>query len=161
MNVNLKNAGNDSLVHLVVRMTSDEYKALRTYMHTKDGEFIWFPYGSFLAPRGRGWYRVVAHQDKRGCDKVDEALKIIQRFMRDEEKKVEEQIKVLAPVMIDPTLRPCAFSTSQSKGDWSYIGDPGIKAPNSVPTPPQVLPPASPQRLQALAAKFARPQSSK
>lgn len=160
MNFNLKNAGNDDLAHIVVRMNAAEYQALRNYMHSKDGEFVWFPYGAFLAPRGRGWYRVSAHQPKRAADKVAFALTVLKRFLRDEEDKIVHQIKRLVPVMMDPDLKVTSFSNAHSEGEWGYLGSPHL-APKPAPQPQQAMQPASPQRLQMLAAKFARNQPSK
>jgi len=151
--LNLKCAKDDVTIHAVVRMNQKEYLALRKFMHCVDNSSstIWFPQGVALVKRGYGWYHLSAQTPMRAIEKMAFAQKVIRRFLKNEEAKVDEALKFLAPVMIDGSMRAVAYSTELQPNGFSYLGN-----PPSVPTsvPPQA---AQLSQLQALVAKFARP----
>jgi len=139
MQINLKNGSNNDTVYATVRMNKEEYVALREYMHTKEGADIGFPYGSVIVKHGYGWYRLLPLTAQRGIDKVLFAIKVLRRFIKDQEAKLAEEIKRYVPLMLDPALKIATFSTAHSEGEFGYLG---------TPQPPQ---PASSEVLQRLA----------
>lgn len=148
LSITLRNQFDDEMVHAVVRMDATTHAALKKYMHCKDGVVIRFPYGVKLCSRGRGWYRVDASNATRGVEKLQFAMKLIRRFMKDEENKVDEEIKRLAPLLLNPGLRIISFSNAHSEGEYGYMG---TAAQN------QSTAAVSTSKLNALVSKFQRP----
>lgn len=141
MKTQLKYAGNDDMVHAVIRMNEAEYKRLKTYMHCETKEHITFPYGAYITVRGRGWYRLVSNNDVRAAEKVQFAVTCIKRFLAEEEAATVESLKLLMPSVLTNT-KLAAFSNYHSDRDLTYLGD---------RQPPK---PASQHALQRLAQKF-------
>ncbi len=151
--LNLKDFKKDAAIHAVIRMNQAEYLALRKYMHCADGSgsTIWFPQGVSLVKRGYGWYRLSAQTPMRAIEKMAFAQKVIRRFLKDEESKVDEALKFLAPVMIDASMRAVSYSTEIRPNGFGYLGNMAHARPVMQPRPAQL------NQLQALAAKFSRP----
>ncbi len=139
----LKNRNDADTVHAVVRMDERHRLALKQFMHCKDEIAIRFPHGVALFSRGRGWYRLEASNSLRAQEKVEFALKLIRRFVLDEERKTTEELKRLVPTLINPGLKVATFSNAHSAGEYGYLG---AAAPAR---------PATPNKLAALVAKFA------
>lgn len=151
--LNLKNVKDDATIHAVVRMNQAEYLALRKFMHCAEGSgsTIWFPQGVALVKRGYGWYHLSAQKPMRAIEKLAFAQKIIRRFLKDEETKVDEALKFLAPVMIDASMRAVSYSTEIRPNGFGYLGNAPQARHNMLPQAAQL------SQLQALAAKFSRP----
>lgn len=148
--LNLKNAKDENTIHAVVRMNRQEYAALRAFMHTKDGDTaIEFPYGVQLTKRGYGWYLLKASHPRRALEKMAFAQKIIRRYLKEEEAKIDEALKFLAPTMMNPTVRAVSYSNAENVQAFGYLGMPNRESkPEPIPAPMH--------RLQALANKFSR-----
>lgn len=146
--IRIRNTFDNDTVHGVVRMDSKTHRALKEFMHCKDPLFIRFPHGVKLAYRGRGWYRVEASNSLRGVEKVEFAMKAIRAFIRDDEKKVEEAIKQMVPIMRDADLKIVSFSNAHSEGEFGYMGLARDK--------PQTHTPVPSSKLNALVSKFQR-----
>jgi hypothetical protein len=144
----IHNAFDNEMVYAVVRMDHKTHKALKEFMHCDDKVVIRFKHGVKLCYRGYGWYRLEASNSHRAVEKVEFALKLIRRFMRDEEAKTNEALKLLAPTIKDPDLKLVSFSNAHSEGEYGYMG-----IVSDVPPPP-----VSTSKLNALVAKFQRPQ---
>lgn len=142
--LNLKNATDDNTICATIRMDQKTYQAMRAFMHvSKDsGSTIWFPYGVSLVKRGYGWYHLSAQSNNRAIEKMAFAKKIIRRFLKDEEDKVDEALKFLAPMMMDQAMHAVSFSQETEKPAFGYLGT------------SQPAKPASPQSLQRLASRF-------
>jgi len=126
--------------HVVLRMNQKTYLALHKYMHAKEGEQIRFPYGTFIAKRGFGWYRLHATTDKRMTEKLEFAITCIKRFLKEEEDKIDAELKKWAPMMVNPNMQITSYSSEQ----FGYLGMPQAKEPDK----PAVT------ALHALATKF-------
>jgi hypothetical protein len=142
----LRNQLDEDTVHAVVRCDQNTYKALKEFMHCDAEVGIRFPHGVRLLPRGRGWYRLEASNSFRAREKVEFAMKAMRRFQRELELSIEEDLRRFAPVMKDPDLKIVSFSNAHSEGEYGYMGVPQHK-------------PASQHKLNALVAKFGRPQN--
>lgn len=146
LQIRLRNQLDEDMVHAVVRCDHATYQALKEFMHCTAEVGIRFPHGVRLLPRGRGWYRLEASNSHRAWEKVEFAVKAMKRFLKDQEQRTEEAIKLFAPVMRDPDLKIVSFSNAHSQGEYGYAGVPRSK-------------PASQHKLNALVAKFGRPQN--
>jgi len=144
LTIRLRNQFDNDTVHAVVRADAKSHAALKKFMHCKDEIAIRFPMGVKMCSRGRGWYRIDASNEHRAVEKLMFAVKLVKRFLKEEEEAVEAQIKLLAPIMRDPGLRIVSFSNAHSEGEYGYMG---------APTPPA---PPSANKLNALVAKFQR-----
>lgn len=144
MKINFNNQFDEQTIHAKLRMNKREYQALREYMHTRPNSNIEFPYGTQIIKRGYGWYHLASKNSKAAIRKMQFALSVIKRFLQEEEERVEEEIKKLAPIMLNINLKVVAFSEAHGPGEFTYAGP---------QLPPQ---PASTNQLQRLAAKFAR-----
>lgn len=144
--VQIKRELNAEMIHAVVRMDEKTHKLLKTYMHCKDGIAIRFPQRTALFSRGRGWYRLECANEKVAIQSILFAVKTIRRFIADQEREVEEQIKLLAPIMKNPDLRVVSFSNAHSEGEFGYMGI-AKQRPNTTA-------PASSHQLARLAQKF-------
>lgn len=120
MKYSLKNNGDDEMVYATLRMTQKEFKDLYNYMHCK-GEQILFPYGAHVTVRGRGWYRIVKDSAYRASDAINFAIKAIRRFLKEEEEKVEEALRLLMPAVLSNT-QLSAYSNFHSAADLTYLG---------------------------------------
>lgn len=149
LTIRLHNQLDDEMIHAVVRMDGATHALLKKFMHCNDEVVIRFPYGVKLCSRGRGWYRVDASNATRGIEKLQFAVKLIRRFLKEEENKVDEEIKRLAPLIRNPDLRVISFSNAHSEGEYGYM--------DTAPERPAL--PVSTSKLNALAAKFQRPQN--
>ncbi len=139
----IKRHFNAEMIHAVVRADAQAIKALKEYMHCRRDIGIGFPGSVILHSRGRGWYRLECSASMDQIRKIEFAVKVMRRFWQDEERKTEEQIKMLSPLMHDPNLRVAAFSNAHSAGEFQYIGR---------STQDQQKP--APHRLAQLANKF-------
>lgn len=143
MKITIKSQDDAEMIHAVIRMTAKEYAELHTYMHSKIGDAISFPYGSYITKRGRGWYRLIPGNSTRAIEKILFAVKVINRFLKEQEAKYLEEFKAFIPCMKDEALRITSFSD----GKFGYT---------SPPMPTADKRPASQVALQALAAKFSK-----
>jgi hypothetical protein len=141
--ISLKNRNDADTVCAVVRMDARHHAALKQFMHCKDEIAIRFPHGVSLFKRGRGWYRLEASNALRAQEKVEFAVKLIRRFLIDEERKTTEELKRLIPTVLNPGLKVATFSNAHSEGEFGYLGTPGPVVP------------ASKHKLAALVARFA------
>lgn len=146
LHTRIRNQFDEDMVHAVVRCDQATYQALKQFMHCTAEVGICFPHGVRLLPRGRGWYRLEASNSFRAVEKLEFALKAVKRFQREQEHHIDEAIKRFAPVMKDPDLKIVSFSNAHSEGEYGYMGRPHHK-------------PASQNKLNALVAKFGRPQN--
>ena len=143
----IHNGFDNEMIYVVVRMDQKTHAALKQFMHCKDKLAIRFPHGVKLMTRGRGWYRMDASNEHRGVEKIMFAMKAIRRFIKDEEAKVDEELKRMAPILRDPNLKIVSFSNAHSEGEYGYMGI-------AIQQKPQ---PVSTNKLNALVAKFQRP----
>lgn len=146
LHTRLRNQLDEDTVHATVRCDQQTYNALKQFMHCDALIGIRFPHGVRLLPRGRGWYRLEASNSFRAREKLEFALKAVKRFQREQELHTEAELRRFAPVMKDPDLRIVSFSNAHSEGEYGYMGVPHTK-------------PASQSKLNALVAKFGRPQN--
>ena len=146
LHIRLRNQLDEDTVHAVVRCDQQTFKALKGFMHCNDLIGIRFPHGVRLLPRGRGWYRLEASNSHRAIEKLEFAMKTVKRFLREQEIRTDEAIRLFAPVMKDPDLKIVSFSNAHSAGEYGYMGVANHK-------------PASQNKLNALVAKFGRPQN--
>lgn len=141
----LKSQFNQDLIHAVARIDERHHRALKRYMHCRDEIAIRFPGNVALFSRGRGWYRLECTGNNLNAEqRMAYVLKVIRRFMLDEERKTSEQIKLLMPTAINPGLRIATFSNAHSEGEYGYLGH-AVEKPKL---------PAAQHRLAALANKF-------
>jgi hypothetical protein len=127
-----------------LRMNKAEYIALREYMHTADEENVKFPYGVQIIKRGFGWYFMAPEGNNRKEDKMTFALKVLRRFIKDEEEKIEDEIKKLMPTVLSSVdLRVAAFTGNE----FSYVSE-RHAATTATPAPIH--------KLQQLAAHFSK-----
>lgn len=146
--ITLKSQFNQDLAHAVARIDGGHHKRLKSYMHCRDEIGICFPGNVKLLSRGRGWYRLECMGHNHNAEqRLQFAMKIIRRFLIDDEKRINEELKLMAPMMKDPGLRVASFSNAHSEGEYGYIG----RSTKTEQSYPQV---ASAHRLQALARKF-------
>ena len=117
-------------------------------MHAKDGENIKFPYGVSLAKRGFGWYRLLPAKRNRSVDKINFAVTVLKRFLKEEEAKTDEELKRLVPLMLNPGMQVTSFSA----GEFGYLGMPKLAEPAA---------PAAPNKLQMLVSKFSSNKGAK
>lgn len=152
LQINLKNKDDADTIHAVIRMDGKTYAALRLYMKPLDrgDHAIHFSYGVSIVWRGRGWYRMECSGPARALDKLTFAIKVVKRFLADAERKTDEEIKRLRPIMMNPGLVLASFSNMHSEADWGFIGKPS----------PQVKVPPTQNKLNALVAKFQRSQKA-
>lgn len=140
MQVNIKNSG----TYATIRMTQEEYKELRVYMHTEEHKQISFPYGAFIATRGRGWYRITSANFKRVVDKIQFAVRTVRQFIKERLIEIAKTSR-----MTNRGLKAVAYSSkTHSSGDWTHI----------IPSLPPTR--ASETQLLQLAARFSK-QASK
>ena len=144
----VRNGFDNEMIYVVIRMDEKTHANLKRFMHCTDKLAIRVPHGVKIMPRGRGWYRMEASNEFRGVEKIMFAMKAIKAFERDEEKKVDEELKRMAPIMRNPGLKIVSFSNAHSEGEYGYMGI----VENKPASPP------SPSKLNALVAKFSRPQ---
>lgn len=141
----LKSQFNQDLIHAVVRADARHIKALKQHMHCRDTIAIRFPGNVALFSRGRGWYRLECTGNNLNAEqRMAFVMKIIRRFLKDEEQATVEQLKLLMPTVLTPGLRVNSFSNAHSTGEFGYLGR-VVERPAT---------PVSPNRLQALANKF-------
>lgn len=145
LQIRLRNQLDEDTVHAVVRCDQVTYRALKEFMHCDAEVGIRFPHGVRLLPRGRGWYRLEASNSFRAIEKLEFALKAVKRFKREQELYIEDAIRRFAPVMKDPDLKIVSFSNAHSEGEYGYMGVAQRR-------------PATQHKLNALVAKFGRPQ---
>lgn len=150
LSIRLHNQNDDEMIYAVVRMDGATHALLKKFMHCTDQIAIRFPHGVKLCSRGRGWYRLDASNAVRGVEKLQFAVKLIRRFLKEEEHKTEEEIKRLAPLLRNPDLKIVSFSNAHSPGEYGYI--------DTAPDRPAL--PVSTSKLNALAAKFQRSTQS-
>lgn len=96
MQINIHHTDSDFLVHAKVRMNRQTFEALRSHMHgdPKKNE-IDFPGGVRLIKYGYGWYKLTGTHLYKGVEKLQFAAKLIYRFYKEEEARVEQEIKAL------------------------------------------------------------------
>lgn len=150
MKIHQKNCQCADTIHATIRMNKAEYCALREFMHTKDGDDIVFPYGTTIIKHGYGWYYMSPSNSNRALDKMAYAIKIIKMFLKQEEERVEAEIKALVPIMMNVDMQVVAFSAAHSVGEFSYATE---RQPHKAHIPL----PASQDKLQRLAARFSKP----
>jgi len=143
LQLTLKSQFNQDLAHAVIRCDSGNHQKLKNYMHCKDEIAIRFPGNVALFSRGRGWYRLECTGNNFNAEqRLQFALKVIRRYVIDDEKQTTEALKLLVPTILNPGLKLATFSSMHSEADYGYLG---------TPMPPKQ---ASTNRLQALAHKF-------
>lgn len=145
LQIALKSQFNQDLAHAVVRCDTGNHKRLKRYMHCTDKIAIRFPGNVALFSRGRGWYRLECVGHNHGAEqRLQFAIKVMRRFLIDDEKAITEALQLLVPTIVTPGLKLATFSTMHGPADYGYIGK-TIEKPTV---------PAAPNRLQALAHKF-------
>jgi len=135
---------NDDTAYVTVHLSADEYKHLREWKHTADGQIVDFPHGVLLLKRGFGWYRLDVTKTFRAVDKLKVALSLLRAWKRDYDAAVAQEIRLLL-VQMNPTLQVKAYN---SDTNTFHVQDQKTR---------QVAPMhtiARPEKLHALAEKF-------
>lgn len=153
MKVISHNMNNEDTVYATVQLRKTELLALREYMHCKSGD-VEFPHQVTLVYRGRGWYRLEAGRAHRAIDNITFALTTLKRFYRWHADVVTEELKRLSTAVVH-NVKPIAFSSMHSAGEYTFAGAPTTKQPPQMQdTKQQRMTEQAVSRLHNLAAKF-------
>lgn len=143
----LRHAGNDDKVFATIRLSSEQYWALRAAMHTpKDIPTIRFEHGVYLYPSGFGWYKLYASNEFRATEKVRAAIQTITSIIYRLARAAEQSTKGIIT-----TQQPVAFST-----DAGYHTVTVVREKTMGQVVAQVRRPPTESQLAALAARFGR-----
>ncbi|QRE00096.1 hypothetical protein [Burkholderia phage BCSR5] len=135
-----------------VRLTREQYKALRTFMRTPDYHSqVGFPGGVRLATIGSGWYRLTCPSEYKTEQKIMDAVRIITKSNHQvaekqrEGKRIQKAHKPNATAFIDGRFVSTQPNLTQIPRA-AVPPAPIVQAPK----------PADPNALARLAAKFGR-----
>ena len=149
---------NDETAVATIRLNKTEMDALRKFMHTPEyHQFVGFPNGVRLYYRSMGWYRLEATREFRACDKIRAALAILRKFKREYEAAVTSDIRRLLLERY-PDLQTVAYVDESAMIGKFHVRDKRDAAPNIAPLETRL--PADPQKLQQLAATFAKQRTA-
>jgi hypothetical protein len=136
---------------VAVRLSREAWTALRTWMKTPDyHRNIGFPNGVRLYYRSKGWYRLDVTRVDRAIDKLRAAVSIIRKWRAeyDEAGLQDKRLQVLKAQ--HPTVKPVAYVDNGKMGGDIRVIDTKTQVVASL----KQHVPASPHKLEALAATF-------
>ena len=159
-----RNLDNADTAHVVVRMNRQAHDALKLYMHQQGA--VMFPRNVRMSYRGFGWYRLDVWQTHDARAKLELALKIIEKFLRTQQRAADEDRKLER--LNAQGQNATAYVSSDVQGHAGrYIAPKPIDLLPNKPWPHPVMPAhtdphfsvaphASADALAALRAHFAR-----
>jgi hypothetical protein len=136
---------NDDTAYVTVHLSADEYKHLRQWKHTEDGQLVDFPHGVRLYKRGFGWYRLDVTKNFRTIDKLRTALTLLKAWAYSYKQAVAQEIRLLM-VQQNPSLQVKAYNSDTNTFHVQHRRSGAVQPLRA---------PAKPEQLQALARKFA------
>lgn len=144
---------NNDTATVTIRFNKDEEQALRQYMHTIDGQQVSFPHGVRLFYRSMGWYRLDTSNTFRASEKLKLAISIIRKWYAEYQKQRNQELRLLL-LKAQPNLEVAAYL------DGHYVvrnkQTQNIQSVDAAYSELQERMPASADRLQELAQRFAR-----
>jgi hypothetical protein len=145
---------NDETAHVSIRLNKDEEMSLRLYMHVADKfQNVAFPHGVRLFYRSMGWYRLNTSNTYRASEKLKLGLSIIRKWYREYDEARTQELRLLL-IKARPELQVMSYTDGQY-----VIHNKELNAVQSVESAfkaAQDKAPATPNKLAALAQRFAR-----